>query len=112
MQQCEKLTNQLSGEEVPGRILVEEQAVRLLAGVVMLLRQHKMNKRGQCRACAAPDRIWRFWRRRSPCTVYSNLNFAMSQSMDVAWWQLFGSMGRPTSLDEVRKWMAERERAV
>ena len=109
-QQCEKLVNQLSGKETPGQVLVEEQAVRLLTGAVLVLRQHKPNKRGRCRACAAPGRIWRFWLRRPPCAVYRDLNFAMSQGLDVVWWQLLASMGRSASLDQVRKWIPEWER--
>ena len=108
--QCEKLANRLSGKEAPGQVLVEEQAVRLLTGVVLLLRRHKLNKRGRCRACAAPGRIWRFWLRRPPCTAYRDLNFAMSQGMDAVWWRLLESTGRPASLDEVRKWIPEWER--
>jgi hypothetical protein len=32
------------------------EMVRLLAGVVMLLRQHRVNKRGQCNYCG-----WTWW---------------------------------------------------
>ena len=111
-QQCEKLAHQLGGKEAPGQVLVEEHAVRLLTGVVMLLRQHKLNKRGQCRVCAAPGRIWWFWLRRPPCAVYRDLNFAMRQEIDAVWWQLLESTGRPASLDEVRKWIPEWERSM
>ena len=107
IQQCEKLANQLSGKEDPGRILFEEQAVRLLTGVVMVLRQHKLNKRGQCRACAAPGR---FWLRRPRCAVYRDLSFAMSQGIVFVWWQLLESVGQSASLDEVREWIPEWER--
>ena len=84
--------------------------MRLLAGVLMLLRQHEINKRGQCRFCGWSRKKWQFWRRRPLCTVYRNLNFAMNRNSDEVWWQLFGNLGRQTRLDEVRKWMAERER--
>ncbi len=111
-QQFEKLANQLSGKEALGQTLIEEQVVRLLTGVIMVLRQHKLNKRGQCVACAAPGRIWRFFLRRPPCAVYRDLNFAMSHGMDVVWWRLLESTGQPASLDEVRNWIPEWERST
>lgn len=112
LEYLEKLADQLSGGEPIAPAALEEQTVRLLAGVVMSLRQHRVNKRGQCRYCSWQITTWRFWRRRPPCTVYRSLSFAMGQGIDEVWWQLFGSLGRPISLDEVRKWVAERERAV
>ncbi len=110
MQQYEKLVNQLSGTEAPGQVPVEEQAVRLLTGAVLVLRQHKPNKRGRCWACAAPGRVWRWWLRRPTCAVYRDLSFAMSQRIDVVWWQLLESMGRSASLEQVRQWLPEWER--
>ena len=108
----EALARRLSGEEKVPPEVVEEQAVRLLACALMLLRQHEINKRGQCRFCGWPRKIWNFWRRRPRCTVYRNLNFVMNQGYDGVWWQLFENLGRRTSLDEVRKWVTERERVT
>lgn len=105
----EALGWRLSGEEKVPSEVVEEQAVRLLTGVLMLLRQHEINKRGQCRFCGWSRKIWNFWRRRPRCTVYRNLNFVMNQGCDGVWWQLFENLGRRTSLDEMRKWVAEPE---
>jgi hypothetical protein len=41
-------TTRLSSVEPLEPAELTEQAVRLLTGVVMLLRQHRVNKRGQC----------------------------------------------------------------
>ncbi len=112
LEYLEKLADQLSGGKSIASATLEEQTVRLLASVVMLLRQHRVNKRGQCRFCGWQVKTWRFWRRRPPCAVYRSLSFAMGQKIDAVWWQLFESLGRLTSLEEVRKWVAERERAV
>lgn len=57
-----------------------EQTVRLLAAAVVLLRQHRINKRGQCRFCTAPRWIWH---RRPQCAVYRGIDFAMRQPLDV-----------------------------
>ena len=37
--------------------------------------------------------------------MYSAFGFAIEQSLDVVWWQLFESAGRKTSLTDVRSWM-------
>ena len=44
----EELEDWLSGEQPVAYAVVEEQAVRLLMAAVRLLRQHEVNKRGQC----------------------------------------------------------------
>lgn len=87
LEQLEKLTDQLRSEEPIGPAELKEQTVRLLAGVLMLLRQHEVNNRGQCRFCAT-SRWWRFWNKRPQCTVHLNLDFAMRQRMDVVWQRL------------------------
>jgi hypothetical protein len=66
----------------------EEHTARLLVGVVMLLRQHRVNKYGQCRYCAWTSRTWSLWHRRPQCTVYLTLDFAMSQPLDLVCGQL------------------------
>ncbi len=86
-EQLDELADQLRSKQQVAPAVLEEQAVRLLAGVVMLLKTHQLNKRGQCRFCAAPRR-WRFWQRRPQCTVYRSLDFVMRQSLDAVWWQL------------------------
>jgi hypothetical protein len=40
LEQLEELADQISGEEPITQPVLEDQTVRLLAGVVMLLRQH------------------------------------------------------------------------
>lgn len=55
--------------------------MRLLACMVMLLQQHDVNEHGQCQVCSVPGN-WRFWRRKSRCTVYRCLGFAMRQPLD------------------------------
>lgn len=88
LEQLEALADQLSGEEPITQPVLEDQTVRLLAGVVMLLRQHHINKRGQCKYCGWTRRTWRLWHRRPQCTVYLSLDFAMSQPLDLVWGRL------------------------
>lgn len=104
----EELEDRLSGEQPVVQAVVEEQIVRLLMAVVRLLRQHEVNKRGQCRFCGWTRWGMRFWRRRRQCTVYSALGLAMEQGLDEVWWQLFEAVGRKSTLAEVRAWMEER----
>jgi hypothetical protein len=52
----------------------------LRAAAVMLLRQHQLNKRGQCKYCGWR---WRLWHRQPQCTVYRSLDFAIRQPLDV-----------------------------
>lgn len=87
LEQFDELADQMrSKEQVAPRVL-EEQTVRLLTSMVMLLGRHNVNKRGQCRVCA-PSRRWKFWRRRPRCTVYRTVDFVMRQPLDVVWQQL------------------------
>jgi hypothetical protein len=86
-ERLEQLADRLTTEQPIATADLEEQTVRLLAAVVMLLRQHKLNKRGQCRFCTAPRR-WRLWQRRPQCTVYRSLDFAMRQRPDAVWSRL------------------------
>lgn len=85
-----------------------EHTVRLLTIVVMLIRQHHINTRGQCDFCGGMRWDWRF--RRPRCTVFRAVSFAMDQSVDVVWWQLLTSVGGKPSLVAVRKWVAKRNR--
>jgi len=87
LEQLNELADRLRSEEPIAPAALEEQAVRLLAGVVMLLGQHQLNKRGQCPFCAASHR-WRFWQRRPQCAVYRTIDFVMRQPLDVVWQQL------------------------
>ena len=87
LERLEELADQLRNKQQVAPAALEEQTVRLLAGVVMALRRHRVNKQGQCRLCTT-SRRWRFWRRRSQCTVYRSLDFAMRQSLDAVWRQL------------------------
>jgi hypothetical protein len=88
-------------------VVLEEWIVKLLATVLMLLRQHHVNKRGQCRFCGWTTWKWRFWRRRR-CTVCVALDYAMMQSLDVVWWKVFVELGREVSLEDVRRRNGER----
>jgi hypothetical protein len=87
LERLEQLADRLTTEQPITTADLEEQTVRLLAAVVMLLRQHKLNKRGQCRFCTAPRR-WQFWHRRPQCTVYRSLDFVMRQRLDAVWSRL------------------------
>ncbi|MGH3905591.1 MAG: hypothetical protein ACRDTE_15615 [Pseudonocardiaceae bacterium] len=44
--------------------------------------------------------------------MYLAFDFAMSQPMDVVWWQLFKDTGEDVALDEIREWMQQREQAI
>lgn len=106
-EQLEQWVEKLGGAEPVKPEEVKELAVRLLAMAAMLLRQHELNKRGQCKFCGCALWNWRFWNRRPPCTVCSALSFAMEQELAVAWWRLLGSVGKQASLEEVRGWVGE-----
>lgn len=88
LERLEELTDQLRGNEPIPPAVLEEQTVRLLAGVVMLLRQHRVNKRGQCHYCGWTRWTWRLWRGRPQCTVHLSFGFAMRQRLDVVWSRL------------------------
>jgi hypothetical protein len=109
--QLAQWVEKLSDEKPIEPEALTELTVRLLATAVMVLRQHGVNKRGQCRLCTPSLRMLRFWWRRPPCTVCRAFDFAMGQPWDVVWWQLFESLGQQTSLDQARKWVAERAQA-
>lgn len=100
LEQLECLTEKLGGEEPMEPTEVEEQAVRLLASAVMLLRLHRVNKRGQCKYCGWTRWAWRFWYRRPRCTVRMSLDFAMRQPLHWVWWQLSHSTGPEVKLED------------
>ncbi|MCA1670878.1 MAG: hypothetical protein LC799_01285 [Actinobacteria bacterium] len=102
------MAEQLGGEQP---IVLEELTVRLLTSVLMLLRQHAVNKRGQCKFCDWTRWSWRFWGRRRQCQVFQAMDFVMRQGLDVVWWELVGSLGREVGLEEVRVWVGERPEA-
>jgi hypothetical protein len=83
LEQLEALADQLRNEEAIAPPVLEERTIRLLAGALMLLRQHRVNKRGQCQYCGWTRPTWRLWHRRPQCTVNLALDFAMSQPLDV-----------------------------
>lgn len=111
-EQLQQWVEKLTGKNPVEPEVLTALTVRLLAMAVMVLRLHGVNKRGQCRLCTPPLRMWRFWWRRPPCTVYRAFDFIMGQPWDVVWWQLFESLGQQTSLDQTRKWLAQREHAT
>lgn len=103
-EQLAGLTDRLSTDSSAPAI-----AVRLLAVSALLLRQHQVNKRGQCRFCGWSRWKWRFWRRRPQCTVYRTLVFALSRGLDEVWWQLLESVGYELTLVDVREWLAHAQ---
>lgn len=105
LEQLEQWVERFSGEKPVEPEEVKELAVRLLATAAMLLKQHQVNKRGQCKFCGWRRWSWRFWKRRPQCMVFSTLSFTLEQELAVVWRRLFGSMGRGISLEEVREWM-------
>jgi hypothetical protein len=88
LERLEALADQLRKEQPIALTARDEHTARLLVGVVMLPRKHRVNKYGQCRYCAWTRRTWQFWQRRPHCTVYLSLDFAMSQPLDLVWGQL------------------------
>ncbi|MCA1705363.1 MAG: hypothetical protein LC808_19750 [Actinobacteria bacterium] len=107
-EQLERWANGLTSDEPRHQVVLEERTVRLLAAVLMLLRQHQPNRRGQCLFCGPTRWTRRFWRRRRRCTVYGALDQAMGQGIDVVWWKVFEGLGRDVNLEDVRKWMKVR----
>jgi hypothetical protein len=88
VERLETLARQLGKKQQIPPTAFEEHTVRLLAGAIMMLRQHQVNKRGQCKYCAWTSRTWWLWHRRPQCTVCPSLDFAMSQPLDLVWEQL------------------------
>lgn len=111
LEQLEELADQIGNGDL-GQVdepaYAYEKTVRLLAAALMLLRQHHVNKQGQCRCCGRTRLKWQLLTRRPRCTVYSAFGFAMEQGLDVVWWQVFARAGQCSSLEEVRVWLAKR----
>jgi len=108
VEQLEQWVDRFIAEEPVESVVLEEQTVRLLMGVVRLLEQHQVNKRGQCKFCGWTRWKWRSWRRRRRCRVFQILDFAMCQNLDVVWWELLAATGAEASLAEVREWVEEK----
>lgn len=104
VEQLQQWVERLSKTEQREPEAVNELAVRLLTMALMLLRQHSVNKRGQCQYCGWSRWSWRLRIRRPRCTVGSALDFAMKQELAVVWWWMFDGMGSQVSLEEVREW--------
>lgn len=94
LERLEELANRLRSDEEIASAVLEEQTVRLLAGVVMLLRQHRVNQRGQCQYCGWTGWTWRLWRGRPQCTVHLSFDFAMRQRLDAVWQRLLTEQGK------------------
>lgn len=107
-EELEELTNRLSGKKTASPAVTEDQIVQLLAVTAILLRQHRVNARGQCQFCRWAGWKWRPWNRRPLCTVYRTASFVMSHGLDEVWWRLFESLGTEWSLVEVREWLKDR----
>jgi hypothetical protein len=80
----ENIVERLHNEEVrTASAESTEQTLRVLMGVITLLKQHRVNKHGQCRYCGWTRWYWQFWRRRPQCTVFRSLNFVLRQPVEV-----------------------------
>lgn len=88
LERLEVLAHKLREKQPIAPPELEEHTVRLLVFMIMVLRQHRVNKWGQCRYCAWTSRTWWLWRRRPQCTVYLAFDFAISQPLDLVWGQL------------------------
>jgi hypothetical protein len=73
------------GDTAPGTSSPESnnQTVRVIVGVLTLLKQHRVNKRGQCRYCGWTRWYWRLWRARPQCTVVRSLDFVLRQPVEL-----------------------------
>lgn len=91
--------------------VLDEELARLLAVALALLRQHQVNKRGQCQFCNWTRWSRRFWCRRRRCTVHQAMDLGLGQTLDFVWWHLFEDIGRTLTLAQVQKWIAERTAA-
>lgn len=87
VEQLNDLADQIQRGEPIAPTELHEQTLRLLTGVVVLLRRHEVNKRGRCRVCGR-SKIWVFWFRRPPCTVYQSIDFVMRQPLNMVRSQL------------------------
>lgn len=103
IEQLQQWLERLGGKEQPEPDAIKELTVRLLAMALILLRQHSVNKRGQCQYCGYSRWYWRLLIKRPQCTVGSALGFAMEQELAVVRWWATAGMGRQTSLEEARK---------
>jgi hypothetical protein len=106
--ELKEFTDQLSGTKEISPAKTKNQIIQTLTVVNLLLRQHQINKRGQCKFCSRPRWRWMFWSRRPPCTVYRTASFVMRQEPDETWRQLFDSIGKEYNLVQVRRWLHER----
>jgi len=70
LEELEAIADRISRNHPIAPVVAEEQIVQLLATVAGLLRQHAVNKRGQCKFCCWTRWGWRWWRRRPQCTVF------------------------------------------
>jgi len=78
---AEQLKSLLSGKH-GSRELTAEQTRRLIIAAYVVLRQHQINKRGQCRLCYRSRTGW--WpRRRRACTVHLTFTVAMTQPLNI-----------------------------
>lgn len=107
-ERLEKLAQLLGDDKPITPDAAEEQLVRLAVFALILVKQHHVTKRGKCQYCGWTQWKWRFWHPRPRCTVCQALDFAMSQSLDVVWWQFFSCVGQKTTLDKARQWVEER----
>jgi hypothetical protein len=78
---AEQLGSLLDGKH-GSRELTTEQTRRLMIAAYVVLRQHQVGKRGQCRLCCR-CRSWWWARRRRTCTVYLTFEVAMNQPIDI-----------------------------
>lgn len=111
IERIEALTDVLSRDEQRDLPEVEEQAVRLVAAAALLLNQHAVNKKGQCKFCGWTRRVRRMWRKRPRCTVYQVFSRTLDHELAVVWWELFEAVGDQVSLAEVRAWLTDRARS-
>ena len=75
--------HRLWSERLKRLLAHEDQEIARLAAVSwVLLAQHRVNERGQCRFCFRPRPTWWPMRRRT-CTVHSAFMVAMNQPFHI-----------------------------
>lgn len=76
---AEQLGSLLAGKH-GSRELTTEQTRRLMIAAYVVLQEHQVDKRGQCRYCRRST--WWPWRRKT-CTVHVTFKVAMQQPINI-----------------------------
>lgn len=90
VEQLGVLANRLRSKQPIASTSLEEHTARLLVGVLMLLRQHRVNKRGQCHYCRLDSHDMAIVAETATVHRVSRVGFHVSQPLAIVWMQLIG----------------------